>query len=444
MLKIAVIGHSRIIKPITSSIEKSFEGIEIVKIEFLDMEMKNAAIEYLKASLYNLDGIIFTGKTPYTIVNSEMPILLPQVYIRQDTSMLLQALMEAAAAQKRDITKISCDSYSKEEVIRAYAGFALKCREEDVFAAPPDISGSTEIQDIYKFHKKNYIDKNANICVTGISKVYEKLNSENIPCFLLRPTSESVANSVIELMGKINAVESAESQIVVISMEIDLPGEYNLVHENEYQLMLEKTRVTEQVYRFAQRIQAAVVEVGIHNYLLFSTRKIFESVTSNSLKLPLLKEVTKNSVHTLSVGVGYGQTARQARYNASIGLNRALSKGGNQAFIVENGDFSNAIYPEEEKDEFNKIISNPLFTVISEETGLSVNKIYKLHCIIQKTKKDCFTSYELAQELGTTRRSINRIIEKLESAGYAKVEGKRMMTETGRPSRIIKLLLKDN
>ena len=209
---------------------------------------------------------------------------------------------------------------------------------------------------------------------------------------LLRPTSESVMNTIRELMSKINALHNAESQIVVISMEIDLPGEYNLIHENEYQLMLEKTRVTEEVYRFAEAIQAAVVEVGLHNYLLFSTRKIFESVTNSFVSLPILTAVTQNSLHTLSVGVGYGKTARQAKYNASIGLNRALSKGGNQAFVVEDGVFSQPIYPNDTESETSDVIADPLFSVISNETGISVNNIYRLHCRKEKTKKDCFTS----------------------------------------------------
>ena len=57
----------------------------------------------------------------------------------------------------------------------------------------------------------------------------------------------------------------------------------------------------------------------------------------------------------------------------------------------------------------------------------------------EKTKKNRFTSGELAEEFGNTRRSMNRIIEKLEKAGFASVDGTRMMSDTGRPTRIIKL-----
>ena len=440
MLKIAVVGHSRIIEAISESAKKAFSEIDIIKIEFNDMDMKNAAVEYLKAWLDRIDGVVFTGKTPYEIVNNDISVSVPHAYIHQDRSMLLQALMEAVVVKEYDIKKFSCDAYSEEEIIDAFSGFNEANEWHEVIAAPLDIEGSRMIDILYTFHKDNFYKNNAKFCITGVSKVYEKLNADNIPAVHLRPTADSVSNAIHELLSKINVLNNAESRIVIISMEIDLPGEYNLIHENEYQLMLEKTRVTEQVYRFAELIQAAVVEVGLHNYLLFSTAKIFESVTNSFVSLPILNAARQNSVHTLSIGVGYGKTARQARYNASIGLNRALAKGGNQAFIVENGIFSDPIYPDNGENEEFDLIADPLFSSISNETGISINNIYKLHCIKEKTKKDCFTSSELSEEFGSTRRSINRIIEKLETAGYAKVEGTRMMTETGRPSRIIKLM----
>jgi DNA-binding MarR family transcriptional regulator len=100
---------------------------------------------------------------------------------------------------------------------------------------------------------------------------------------------------------------------------------------------------------------------------------------------------------------------------------------------------SEAIYPDSSDIGIVDTIADPLFKVISQASGLSINNIYRLHCIKEKTKKDSFTSGELAEEFGNTRRSMNRLIEKLEKAGYAVVAGSRMMADTGRPSRVIQL-----
>ena len=44
---------------------------------------------------------------------------------------------------------------------------------------------------------------------------------------------------------------------------------------------------------------------------------------------------------------------------------------------------------------------------------------------------------ELSEASGLSIRSINRIISKLELSGYCTVVGKKILNDTGRPSRII-------
>lgn len=232
--------------------------------------------------------------------------------------------------------------------------------------------------------------------------------------------------------------ENPGSQIVILSMEIDLPDAHNLLHENDYQLMLEKTRVTEQVYHFAELIQAAVVEVGSHNYILFSTRQLLEEATESLRVIPILQSVMSNTAHTLSIGIGYGRTAREAKHHAALGLNRALTKGGNQAVIVKEGLMSEPILGSPQ-GKVEKAITDPIHMVISEGTGLSINTIYKLHCIREQMKTDTFITKNLAEAFGNTPRSMNRIVEKLLHAGYAEIKGTRMMGDTGRPSRVVQL-----
>lgn len=439
MKNIAIIGHSRTMSSVTSAIKLHYKDIKTVEIEFIDTDLKGAAVEYIKAQMPLLDGIVFTGRKPYEIINSAMGITIPQTYIRHDRSVLLQTLLEATTLDNYDIKSFSCDSYSDYDLYDTFKGIGIDKDEVDLYMLPRDIQGDHIVSEYYTFHKDKYEKALVSFCMTGISMVYEKLQSVGIPSLLMHPTRDSVDNGVRQLLMQMNAIESTKSQIVVLSMEIDLPNEYNLIHDNEYQLMLEKTRVSEQVYKFAESIQAAVIELGTQNYMMFSTKEILESVTDQLNSIPILREVVANTTHTLSVGIGYGKTAREAKFNATLGLNRALNKGGNQAFSVIEGKVSDPIYPDLEKNQVINSIADPLFKVISEATGISVNNIFRLQCMKEKTKKNRFTSGELAEEFGNTRRSMNRIIEKLEKAGFASVDGTRMMSDTGRPTRIIKL-----
>ena len=439
MKRIAIIGHTRTMSYVTASIRQAFKEIETVEIEFIDAEMTMSAVEYLKAQLPSLDGLVFTGRKPYEIINHAMGISIPQTYIPHDRSIFLQTLLEATTIEGYDIKSFSCDSYSYEALLEGFKGFGVGEESLNLYTMINKVQDDLLVQATYEFHKKTFEAGLVSFCMTGISMVYEKLQSIQLPCLLMHPTTEAVNNGVRQVLMQINAIESTESQIVVISMEIDLPNEYNLIHDNDYQLMLEKSRVSEQVYKFAESIQAAVIEIGSHNYMLFSTKQILESATEELQSIAILKDVARNSAHTLSVGIGYGKTAREAKYSASLGLNSALKKGGNQACSVKEGKLSAPILPNPLEEIGQITIADPLFKVISAATGISINTIYRLQCIKERTKKDCFTSGELAKAFGNTRRSMNRIIGKLEAGGYVVVEGTRMMSETGRPTRVIRL-----
>ena len=184
-----------------------------------------------------------------------------------------------------------------------------------------------------------------------------------------------------------------------------------------------------------------MVEVGLRQYLLFCTKSILETETQNFQNLFILSDVSKNTSSTISIGIGYGITVREAKYNAQKGMKKAINSNGDKAFIVYNKKVIGPIVSTEKKLENNtQLFIDEKYNLIASNTNISVNTIFKLHCIIDETKKKTFTSLELANHLDITPRSMNRIINKLESNNYSKIIGKKVISKAGRPSRIIELL----
>jgi transcription initiation factor IIE alpha subunit len=68
-----------------------------------------------------------------------------------------------------------------------------------------------------------------------------------------------------------------------------------------------------------------------------------------------------------------------------------------------------------------------------------MNKLYKLERAVRKYGSNVFISKDLARECNMTHNSMNRLLLKLEESGYAKVVGKQPTSNTGRPSRLIRL-----
>lgn len=440
MKRVGIVGHPDNIARIERVIDKSFPNIESFPIEMVEMSQVQTTTNFLKEHINDFDGVIFTGKILYDIMNHNMHSQNPWVYLENDESQLQRLLLEARLKHNMDITQISIDSYTEETIQTIYRDFGLEPSRYKVNVSQIDIFNETLMEDLYEFHRENHSINPDAIAITGISNVYSRLQSDGVPSMLLKSNENAIKNTLHDLLEKIKYEDMTVSQIVVISMEIDAADEYDLTSENEYSIMLQKTRITEEVYKFAQRIQAAVVETE-KNYLLFTTKQIVEFETHHLGELPILRTIKKKTNNTVSVGIGFGITAREAKSNAVIGKNKALKTGGDQCYVVYDRKHMERIKPLDRVSEDALPPMDTTFKDISENSGVSVNNIYQIKCIMDIYKKDTFTSLELSEEFGNSLRSMNRIIEKLEQAGYIEVTGKKIVGKAGRPSRILKLLI---
>ena len=70
------------------------------------------------------------------------------------------------------------------------------------------------------------------------------------------------------------------------------------------------------------RSKATVVEVSYNTYLLFSTKNILETQTNYFKDIKLLHNISENSLNIISMGIGYGDTVQDAKYNATLGMEK--------------------------------------------------------------------------------------------------------------------------
>jgi hypothetical protein len=205
-------------------------------------------------------------------------------------------------------------------------------------------------------------------------------------------------------------------------------------------------RIAQQVYQYAERIQASVSESSIHDYTLFSTQAIIEADTQGYRDLPLLSWLEKVTVYLISVGIGQGETVAQARQNAMHALLKARRHARGAAYaLLRDGQYVGPLFGGQDDNLFLSNMESAQYDILlktaAEKTGLSVNMIYRLHALLLERKSDLYTSEELAQGLHCSKRSADRLIERLENVGYAKIEGKISSHDHGRPSRIIRIKL---
>lgn len=433
-MKLGIVGHPRMISIITQLIKKHYKSYDVESIPFISTEAETVA-NYIKENEYIYDGLLFTGKIPYDLINSKIISQKPWAYINLDASQLLKVLLKAILKYGYDIKRISIDSFSKEEIDDVYKELELGDWGRDIYISDKKSFSPSFLLELEKFHRDNFVDNKVSFCITSISRVYESLDKENVPCVILDPTLSNVKESLDILKLKMKIQQTQNDNIVVIAVERDLPNEYALVKENEYQLALDSMKISESIYLFAQRIQAAVVEQEMGKYLLFTTKNLFEIETDKLQKFSLLDSHNTQRFGTLSIGIGYGETTREAKYKASLGLLKAKKSGGNQAYKVQYDSYIGPINPSVESSDNN---IDGIFQTIAFESGISINSILKIQLIIDQEKRDSFTSVELAKLYGVSLRSMNRMIEKLINVGYVEIIGRRILSTAGRPRRVLK------
>ena len=440
MFKLGLIGYCDNITKIKKIIKNHFDNIEIVEIEFNDTSQVNDVLKKLKIKEKQLDSILFTGMEPFLILNALTIPQIPWSYLDTNISQVLKILLEAKLVYDYDIYNISIDSYSQEAIIEIFK--SINIGEECISIRKVEYSLREKdfLKSILDTHIDNYKNKASKICITGISSIYKELIALGIPVFLLGFSEENLKQHIQHMLLKHKIINNNDNELVVLRIEIDNKNEYSLINDNEYKVMLDKAKVMEEIYLFAQDIQGAVTEIGTMGYMIFSTTNIFGKANQNSKILELLYSINKKTENTVSAGIGYGFTAKEAKHNAGIGLKKSKKQGGNRAYIIHNTDIIGPILTLHREKNEEEMVFDERLKVIAQQTSLSINTIFKLSCIREKNKKNSFTPQELAKEYGVTTRTMNRILEKLEEQRFVEVIGKKIITKAGRPSRVIRLM----
>jgi hypothetical protein len=437
-MKVGIVGPEENVNKITQIIKREFHQIEPKVYVYKTYTEVPKLIQNQQPCL---DAILFAGATPLSYAEKHIRPLIPWEAVPRSGSSLLQVLLQIALSKKHSLYRISSDLYDQNQLSEIFEEIGIAKDQFQIYTINKPPLADDYIDYVCAFHEQHYLCNKVSCCITALYNVHKQLTAKNIPCFQVNPTANVIRQALHKIQLNHLVQVSQQSQIVAIYIRIDSPGEYSLLNENEYQYIIDKTNVARQIYLFAQRVQAAVIEVGVQEFLLFSTKQLLENVTNNFENIDLLQSVKTNTSSTISIGVGYGQTAQAAKSSANLGMERASKLGGNTAFIVYNGN--KIIGPiqtnkhTQQENPHHKVDQKLL--AISEKSGISINTVFRLHSILKHQGKTRFTSAELAELTGVTARTMNRILEKLAMQGFCFEVGKRVLTKAGRPSRIVEI-----
>jgi CRP-like cAMP-binding protein len=144
----------------------------------------------------------------------------------------------------------------------------------------------------------------------------------------------------------------------------------------------------------------------------------------------------------VNIAIGYGFNPSEAKFNANLASEKFDVDSKNLTYIVPRqnsaiGPLNFLVGDDLEVDR----IEEDYISALSKEIGISQTMLYKLYSMIERQKRNSCTSQDLADKLAVSQRNANRLLRKLEDYGYAKVVGKRLTGQSGRPSDIYDISL---
>jgi len=438
--KLAVVGHCSSIREIEAIIGERFQNVDVFKVDFgSDLEADRAQLE-LERILPHCNAVLYTRIDPWKIMSSRLEHAVPVRYVDVDASNLVHSLLEACYHLHADILRPSIDSLSYNVVINAYNSVGIREASVSPQLVSADANDENFTSKVEQAHRFNYEIGLCSFCVTNVRSVHNNLVKGGIPSVLLAPSAQTYIYEIRRLIVSHSLMELDAHQIVMVAISLQPRNDFYLYQKTILQEVLDQNKAKEYIALFAQRAGGALITLSSTDYLIVCGNAELEELTEQYSNIDLLCSIPTHTCYGVAMGIGYDKTPKVAKAHAEVGLQRSLFGGGSQAHIVYTLD--NVVGPIEP----NEIMAIPGDVLeqrlerVAKAAGLSMNTIYRIDCFAQQKKGKIVTSIELAEELGVSVRTSNRIVSKLEQCSYVAEVGKHLAGKRGRPTRMLKVL----
>lgn len=398
------------------------------------------APEIVKSVQDKVDGILFGGKTPYMVTEKSVAQKVPWSFLDRETGTLFRAILEAYVILKKDIRKVSFDSYDEDMITMAYSDIGIKENELNIYIAQQRLQDSNYHEYLKNFHINNFKNKNISCVITGFTEIYNYLRNKNIPCVRMIAPKNTVLLGYHKIEKRWMESDSKDKETVVLDIKFNF-SKLNLSSGyQQYFQLCNKNKAAETIYLFAAKIEAAVVEIFNDRFMIFTTyKKLSDEMGDSFESLYLFNHVRDVNIRNMNIGIGYGNTMAQAQDNAEIGLAEAEKAGENIAIIVSGkGKKGSRIKLMSKGGSRDEPVKEEQMYELSHKTGISTASLWKIYSGVQYFNGKDITSQKLATVCEMSKRNMDRLILKLENAGACEIIGEYVEGKSGRPTRMLK------
>lgn len=432
MYKIGVVGLHSSIALVLELTEEYREEYEFISLSY---ESPEEVIEIMQENNAHVHAWLFTGPLPYEIAKKNSLSDKIMVPIPATESGLYKSFLEMIYEQGTVIEKLSIDTMTVNNISdEAWAQLSLPLPK--IYTKIFDLE--VDMRELYDFHVQLWNDGKIDGVLTCFPAVCEALREQGIPAYRMSMSRMEIRYTLQILSEKVKAAYFKDTQIGVEIIEIEYFSKVVEEMKTPYHLMYLELRLKELLIQLGEKINGSILEKGNGSYMIFSSRGAIEREISS------LEETIQNLAFvadtTVSVGIGFGETAFAAEINAirAIKLSKEMNK---REIVIVQADGKIVESPGKKQElQYASRSKNERLIEKLKNGNISVKTYKKIVALIEKMGWSSFTTKDVANYLEMTERNVRRIVTDMCEVGLAQCIGSDAPATRGRPSKIYKLL----
>ncbi|MGZ9584373.1 hypothetical protein [Paenibacillus marinisediminis] len=376
-----------------------------------------------------VEVIVFTGPVPYQLAIAHQTLPLPLLFVPLSSSVLYRSLLRLDRLSGDRC--YSVDTLSKSVLKSALKELGIANTEWPVYEGDP----YPTVFELVQYHLAVYRSGHSHGALTSVRSVAVHLRKEGVPCEWIQPSEQDIIVTLERALLSTEWRRNKEAQIVIGYIHISESMKQIPDLHTELEDKRSKADIQHIILNFAKSLEGHIQQLNEREYMLVTSRGIFERETGGYKYIPLSNKAQHQKVngHKISIGIGFGYTAGDAGNHARHSLRLALDSGGETCFIVR--EDASIVGPLEMSipNEFNLSLVDTELIKRAEAAGMTSLYLSKLMAHTVRSGQLDYYAQELSETLGVTVRTVHRFLLAWTDAGLVEIIGEEKGASRGRP-----------
>ena len=387
------------------------------------------------------DCFLFTSATALYVIKKKYPDTKKKLYVLDtDSGHYWQAIAQILASDqpvtpKRipvDFLLFHGEAYTTDHLVTLW-GHKIISPQVEPFLENASLdelltSRARMAQKLCQMWDDNEID----MVFCGCIGIIPWLEKKKIPFVCAYPSRISLAE----------AVSKIESELAHQQLQDLLPSVILVARPQAESCSYSQEDLRSALLDLKTKMQYGTVLEEINSFFYIHTTAKAVSILTKNLTICGICDLIKRkySIFPVSVGYGIGKNLVEARNHAELALRESFFQRA--SFYLD--DRNVLIGPLDGANPFfadSKLMNR--CAELAQKACISSNTMRKIMFIVDFNQSAELTAPELAHFLGVTVRNANRILASLTENGVAEVIGTRLISSTGRPSKVYRLNVLD-